>query len=53
MHYHNYDQIIQKGETPVYIAAERNRKECMELLLSRAADANTKDYVSSNDNMNL
>ena len=46
------DNIIQDGETPLHTAAEYNKKKCMELLLSHGAEANIKNVVSNNNNMN-
>jgi len=37
------------GATPLHYAADKNSKECMELLLAHGTDVNVKDNVSNSD----
>jgi len=41
------------GATPLHYAADKNSKECMELLLAHGTDVNVKDNVSKSDNNDI
>ena len=44
--------IIQVGWTALHWAAEKNSKECLELLLSHGAEVDIKNNASKYINMN-
>jgi len=41
-------EIGQRGETPIFIAAEKGRKECVETLAHLGGDVNAAATVSEN-----
>ena len=53
LYYHIYDNFMQNGSTPLHTAVKKNRKECLELLLSHGAEVNIKNDVSNGSRMNF